>query len=89
MSNTVTVTGATITDEQIRELRLSCARILANEEMLGHVQSKDWERVLADFNACDAALGRVRNSRRAPGYRAEARARCAAAWNARHGKEGR
>ncbi len=77
------VTGKTITDEQIHALRLSCARILANKEILAHIQNKDWERVKADFDACDAALGRVRNSRRTPGYKARARARCATAYNAR------
>lgn len=90
------VTAETITDEQIREMLLALAQEMeaqvevlprsrvAQAQAIG-AQVRVWEDAYAEFQACNAALGRVRNSRREKGAKKAARARCADAWNARTG----
>lgn len=81
------VTADTITDEQIRELRLELARVLDDEDTRS-ARRGDWDRAYADFSACDTALAppqsavakRYRVSRR---DRRKARARCAEILNER------
>ncbi len=88
------VTGETITDAQITALRLQIAREmdtalmrarLPQAEAIGAAPSPAWEDLHADFKVLDAALGRVRNSRRTKGYKRAARARAAAIYHARFG----
>jgi hypothetical protein len=70
----VKLTADTITDEQIREL--------LDDKDPTHVRLS-----ISDRAWCIAAL-RIPVGRLATTKRAEARARCAEIWNARHAKDG-
>jgi len=85
-----------ITDEQIRDLAIVLCKELDSKVLIpNHHQritnelagtyEQTWEEVRDEWIATMEALGRVRNSRRAKGYRAAARTRCADAYNARFG----
>ena len=77
------LTADTITDEQIRALKLELARQLSTEDDIPYATWKVWEQ---DFLACEAALGRIRKRFQRPGYKREGRARCAEILNTRSAK---
>ncbi len=76
------ITADTITDEQIRELRMSLAREIDAFSPGSCMRLAVW----TDFDATTRALGRDLR-RKGSGAKREARARCAEILNARAAKE--
>src|SRR6187401_600813 len=84
--------GDAITDADIQRLRLDLAREmetalarsrLGQAEAIGAAGLTSWEELHETFKLCEAALGRVRNSRRVKGYKSAARERIAVFLNKR------
>lgn len=82
------VTEATLTLDQVAQLRLDLAQELHGGSLLRTARPLDVVRL--EYDLCEVALGRVCNVRRTRGRRRAARERVAQIWNqrAQRGKAG-